>query len=590
MPALRVPARLWYEAQRSLPPPEPPTARQSIEARSRQRLRAAACLAAAWPAACGGGAPSQAPPTSQAPPWFENVAAEAGVDFRHHNADVTRWHFPEIMGAGVALFDADDDGDLDLYLVQSGDLVAGPAQAPANRLYRNRGDGTFEDVTETSGAGDRGYGMGCAVGDADGDGDLDLYVTNFGPNVLLENQGDGTFRDVTARSGTGDARWSTSASFFDADGDGDLDLFVANYVDWALEREQPCFSWKDERDYCHPNSYKAPARDTLYRNDGGGHFHDATVEMGLARAVGNGLGVACADFDGDGRTDVYVANDMTANHLWMNSPEGFHDRALLAGCALSGSGFVEAGMGVAALDLESDGDVDLFMSHLRAQSNTFYLNSGQGLFDDATARVGLAGPSVPYTGFGLGFADFDQDADLDLYIANGRVVRAGEPFDPKRPYVEPDLLFEQTEAGRFEIVKPQGGTAEELLARGRGAAFGDLDGDGDVDVVVANNAGPAYVLRNVAPKRGGWIQLDLRLPSGAPAVGATVAIWTGERVQRRLVQPGSSYCSSSDPRAHFGLGEATRVERVLVRWPDGTTTERGPLEAGHTYRIDQKRP
>ena len=518
-------------------------------------------------------------------PWFHEDAAAAGLDFEHVFGAERRFDFPEIMGGGVGLFDADGDGDLDVYFVQSGDLRVDPAQRPGNQLYRNLGDGRFEDATAGSGADDRGYGMGCAAADFDRDGDLDLYVTNVGANTLLANRGDGTFEDVTARAGVGHPGWGTSTVFLDYDGDGWLDLFVANYIDWSLERELECR--EDGRDYCHPVAYAAPAVDTLYRNRGDGTFEDVTAAAGLAETPGNGLGVVCGDFDGDGREDIYVANDMNPNRLWMQTAGGrFEDRALTLGCALSGSGSAEAGMGVQAFDLEDDGDLDLFMTHLRHQSNTCYVNlDGRGNFADRTLMLGLASSSIAFTGFGLGFADFDHDTRLDLFVANGSVM-VEPPFeDPADPYAQANLLLRGEANGRFAELLPRGGTLPTLVATSRGAAFGDLDGDGDVDVVVSNVGGPCHLLRNAVGARGHWIELRLIGEHGVDDLGAMVRLRSGERTIWRRLDGGYSYCSSNAPRVHVGLGDRTQVDEVLVRWRDGTESTWTELASDRRHEL-----
>ncbi|MCI0485074.1 MAG: VCBS repeat-containing protein [Blastocatellia bacterium] len=351
--------------------------------------------------------------------WFEEVALASGVDFEHIRARKVRYWFPEIMSGGGAWLDYDGDGALDLYLVQGGELDAtGPSRA-GNRLFRNKRDGTFQDVTESAGVGDKSYGMGCAVGDYDSDGDEDIYVTNVGPNVLYRNEGNGTFIDVSAQSRVDHSGWGTSAAFVDYDNDGRLDLFVVNYVEWSPDREIECFGGGNERDYCHPANYKAPAVDVLYHNNGNGTFTDVTVSSGISKARGNGLGVTCGDFNGDGLVDIYVANDGDPNHLWINNGDGtFTDRALITGSAVNRHGMAEAGMGVVAADIENDGDLDLFLTHLRNETNTLYLNQGE-LFEDATVTSGLSVPSISYTGFGTGVADFDHDGRQDIYTARG---------------------------------------------------------------------------------------------------------------------------------------------------------------------------
>jgi len=536
--------------------------------------------------ACGGSGTELLPATveggtSAGPAWFREVHAEAGVDFVHVSdaaGDVHR--FPEIMGGGVALVDVEGDGDLDVYLVQSGELDSPGPDAPANALYANDGACRFVDVSAGSGADDRGYGMGVATGDVDRDGFLDLYVTNLGANALLRNRGDGRFEDVTAAAGVGSRAWSTSAAFADLDADGDHDLFVCNYVDWSPEGEIPCYTAAGRPDYCSPNSYDAPRADLLYRNAGDGTFTDVTARAGIAARRGNGLGVVVADFDDDGRPDVFVANDQMQNHLWRNVGDGtFTDVAVETGCAVDVHGSPKAGMGTLAEDVDDDGDLDLFVVNLRAQADSFFRNVG-GYFRDDTAAVGLGSASRPFTRFGVAWIDFDQDGWLDLYEANGRVVIVSERKPRSEdPYAEPNLLFAGGPGPKLRLVAPEGGVAEPLVHTSRGAAFGDLDGDGAVDAVVVNRDAWAYVLRNVVPDRGHWIRFRVLDERGAEALGAELRIELGERTLRRVVRTAYGYCSANDPRVHVGLGERATVERVRVRWPDGREEAFGPFEA-----------
>ena len=532
------------------------------------------------------GAPRKSKPASVQAPWFEEVAVNVGIDFVLQSGHNKRHFFPEITLGGVALCDFDGDGFLDLYLTQGSPLEPGASERPTNRLYRNRGDGTFEDVTDASGTGDAGYGMGCACGDYDNDGDVDLYVANVGANALYRNDGGLKFTNVTDSAGVGDSSWGTSAAFVDYDGDDNLDLMIVNYISWSRERELNCVSGGGMPDYCNPNNYNAPARDTLYRNNGDGTFTDVSVEAGLGKAFGNGLGVACGDFNNDGRMDMYVANDGMRNQLWINQGGGrFSEQALMSGCAVNIHGSPEAGMGVVGLDIENDGDLDLFMSHLRNETNTFYLNTG-GLFEDTTATMGLAASSLVYTGFGLGFADFDHDGLRDLYVANGRVMLHYPRLNPNDPYAQPNLLMRGVALTRFEEVNPQGGTAKLLVHTSRAAAFGDLENDGDIDIVVANRDAAPYVLRNVVGHRGRWIMFRIVNRHGSDALGAMVRIDVGGTSHWRTVQPHYGYCSSSDPRVHCGLGQVDKVDAVLVRWPSGTEETFGPFPAGkiHTLR------
>jgi len=562
--------------------------RGCLAARAFVPLLVLACLAVA--PGCGGSKDGGAPAAAGGDPWFEEVGEAMGIDFVHHSGHRERFYMPEIMVGGVAVLDYDGDGDLDIYFIQSGDFNEGATDLPGNELWRNNGDGSFTNVTAEAGVGDRGYGSGVGCGDYDGDGDIDIYVTNVGPNVLYRNDGNGTFTDVTAEAGVGDPGWGTSCAFTDFDSDGDLDLYVMNYVVWSREREITCNTFwnKEQEDYCSPNSYEAPARDTLYRNEGNGKFTDVTLEAGLGEAFGNGLGVSCADFDGDDDIDLYAANDQVPNQIWINQGNGrFRDEALLRGCALDMEGKPEASMGIAAIDADLDGDLDLFMAHLAGETNTFYLNT-DGYFEDTTARFGLAGPSLEFTGFGLGFHDFDHNGVLDLFIANGRVMARRDVYDPDDIYAEPNQLYRGNGDGTYQEIPPRGGTAKPLIETSRAAAFGDLDGDGDTDIVILNKDARAHVLRNRVGGRGNWIRFRVRNARGTDAISATVWIEAGGERQTRLVDPCYSYCASNDPRIHFGLGKTTRVDSVKVRWPHGGGEETfGPFEAGREYEIRQ---
>ncbi|MHB8522931.1 MAG: CRTAC1 family protein [Limisphaerales bacterium] len=519
-------------------------------------------------------------------PWFEEVAAKARVDFHHTSGHTHRFYMPEMETGGVGLLDYDGDGLLDILCVQGGSLDPAITNQPGCKLYHNLGNWRFEDVTERAGVGGHGeYGMGCACADFDGDGRIDIYETTLGHNILYHNNGDGTFTDVTAKAGVANGSWSTSAAFFDRDGDGRLDLVVVNYLNWSIATELDCFSRGGLPDYCSPLNYKAPAMDTLYHNRGDGTFEDVTRAAGLDKAYGNGLGVVCADFNHDGRPDIFVANDAMPNQLWINQGNGrFVDEAMIRGCAVNALGMTEAGMGVAAVDLWQRGWLDLFVTHLVNEGNRLWANTN-GYFVDTVMPKGPGAPSLPYTGFGLAFADFDNDGVLDLYVANGKVKLGETRFDPNDPYAEPNNLLRGLGNGQFEEVLPHGGTTPPLIATSRGLAVGDLDNDGALDVVVINRDGPVHVLRNLAGRRGHWIMFRVLNRKGVDAIGASVRIEAGDKVQWRRVAPNEGYCSSSDPRVHFGLGAAAQVERATVLWPDGAQESFGPLAAGRLHEL-----
>ncbi len=541
-------------------------------ARAALACAALACVSQGCRSATSGGAPAGADRA-----WFEEVAARAGIDFVHSSGHQTRHLLPEIMGGGAALFDLDNDGYLDLYLVQSGSL-ADPSAGSGSRVYRNRGNGTFEDVTEASGGGVRVYGMGVAAGDFDNDGFTDLYVTGFGRNVLLRNDGHGHLIDVTAKAGVASAGWSTSAAFVDYDGDGWLDLFVAHYIGWRPSAEVECFSLTGVPDYCSPASYDLPSAATLYHNNHDGTFTDVSSAAGILAAVGNGLGVVAGDFDNDGRIDIFVANDRTPNHLWLNQGGGrFREAALSAGCALDQDGIAKSGMGVDAVDVDDDGDLDLLVVNLDGESDSFYRNRG-GSFTDDTASAGLRTASRPFTRFGAAFADFDNDGYLDLFEADGRVGLQSERYGAD-PYAEPSLLFRGFSGPRFEEVRPRGGTASALVATSRAAAFGDVDNDGGVDVVVVNRDGRPFLLHNIVKQRGHWAMFRVVDEHGRDAYGAQVTMKIGARTIRRDVRAAYSYLASNDPRVHVGLGQETIAREVTVRWVDGTRQSFGDIPA-----------
>ena len=493
--------------------------------------------------------------------WFSDEAEVRGIEYQHVSGFDGNYRIPEITGSGAALADLDGDGDLDIYIVQSGSLVR--SSATTDQVYVNRGDGYY-DLGEPPPDGD-GYGMGVTAGDYDNDGDVDLYVTNIGRNVLLQNDGKGSFQNVASVAGVADPGWGTSAAFFDFDADGDLDLYVTNYIQWRIDTELECYM-AGVRTYCPPQNYKAPAPDQLYRNNGDGTFTNRSRQAGLPLSFGNGFGVVGADYNQDGLTDIFVANDMMVNQLWLN--EGnleFSESAMDWGCGVDESGTAKAGMGVAAADIDDDSDVDILVVNLEGQSDSLFRNAGSW-FDDATGKVGLNVVSRRFTRFGVVFADFDNDGWLDLYQANGAVSHI--PGQTGDPFAEPNVLYRNIE-GRFELVTPEGGTAEPQVHTSRGLAVGDVDNDGGLDLLVVNRDAAPYLLMNRLDSRGNWIRFRVITSDGRDAHAATVSIDFDGKRKYRDVQPAASYLSSNDPRVHFGVGDAKHVTNVRVLWPSG---------------------
>lgn len=516
-------------------------------------------------------------------PWFEEVAKANGLDFTWQSGHNEDFLLPEIIGGGVAVFDMEGDGDLDVYFVQGGNLREGGTQSIGNALFQNDGHGKFQNVTADSGASDTGYGMGVATGDYDQDGDTDLYVSNLGPNVLLNNDGTGHFTDVTAQAQVGHPGWGTGATFFDADNDGDLDLFQANYLNWTVESERVCFNAAGAVDFCLPAEYNAPAIDTLYLNLGDGTFADVTSAAGIHVKPGTGLGVVAADINRDGLIDLAVANDGLPDRLWMNMGNAhFKDVAMQLGTALDEEGKAKAGMGIDIKDIDADGDLDLLIGNLGGESDSLFFNEGD-YFIDATGKTGLRPLTRPYTRFGLGLFDFNNDGLLDLYEANGTVTATPDSLTDD-VYAEPNMLL-AGDGKRFKPVMPIGGTAEPIRATSRGAAFGDLDNDGGIDVIVVNRDAPVSLLHNQVAKRGNWIDLIIIDHNGAPALGAQVLASSGLGQQLISVRTDGSYLAANTPITHLGLGEETVLREVQIRWQDGSQATFGPLKANQVHRF-----
>ena len=512
--------------------------------------------------------------------WFQEESQERGINFALVTDMGEESWAPEIIVGGGAALDFDDDGRLDLYLLQS-------SGEGGNRLYRNLGDAGFEDVTAAAGVGHEGYGSGVATGDYDRDGDLDIFVTNLGPDVLYRNDGDGSFTDVTIETGLGDQGWGSSAVFFDLDGDGDLDLFVTRYLDWSPEREKACRNPRGLPEYCHPESFAAPTADLLYRNDGEAGFIDISAESGVGAISGNGLGVAASDFDGDGWLDLFVANDKNPDRLWRNLGNGrFEEAGLRMGCDRDLTGIAKAGMGVAVEDVDEDGDLDLIVCNVNGESDSFYLNEN-GRFLDSTNRAGLSAPSRRYTRFGLGLVDFDNDGRLDYYAANGAVSADLDAAEGDDPYAESDLVMRgrTDRLGFTETIMP-GGVTDLKPRTSRGAIFGDFDNDGGMDVGVVNRDASFHLLRNVVNGRGSWMLVDVRNDDGAAALGAMVRFDLGDRTLTRVVRTDASYMTARDPRVHAGLGELGVLPGLEVEWPDGRTLRLESVEVDQVIRVD----
>lgn len=513
--------------------------------------------------------------------WFRDATEDVGLDFVHDAGPTGGYFMPQIMGSGAALFDANDDGLLDIYLLQN----AGPGGAK-NQFFQQLPDGRFHNATERSGLGIDGHNMGAAAGDVNNDGRTDVLVTQYGALKLFINQGDGRFREVAGESGLDCPSWGTSAAFFDFDRDGWLDLVVVCYVDY--DRAHPCGPSSGQRDYCHPSEFRGAAA-RLYRNLGAAagaapgavRFQDITALSGLAKVPGPGLGVVCFDADGDGWPDIFVANDSQANRLWINRRDGtFVEEAVPRGAALNGMGQAQANMGIAVADVDRDGLLDLFVTHLTEESHTLWKQGPRGLFRDHTAAAGLATPRWRGTGFGAFSGDFDHDGWVDLAVVNGRVARSAAHQASSSfwdAYVERNQIFANDGAGRFRDLSLHNEAFCATPRISRGLAAGMLrPQDGALSLLVTTIAGPARLYKNIVPERGHWLTVRPLVPySGNPktyrdALGALVTVRAGDRTLIRLAGPAQSYLCSCDPRAHFGLGSAVHVDAVEVDWPDGT--------------------
>jgi hypothetical protein len=511
---------------------------------------------------------------------FAAVEGSAGIDLVMTSGGMPSREILEVNGGGVALLDYDRDGDLDVFLA-NGATLDSPERGPGSRLYRNRGDGTFEDVTDRVGLTLARWAMGVAVGDYDGDGWDDLYVTCYGPNALLRNESDGAggrrFVDLADSAGVADVRWSASAAFADLDGDADLDLYVVNYLEFdaAHPPERAGNAFKGVPVMAGPRGLDAQP-DALYENLGGGRFRDVTAAAGILapRGPGYGLGVRVLDFDRDGRLDIFVGNDSTEDHLFRNRGNlVFEESAVVAGVAANGAGTTQATMGIATADVDANGYPDLFVAVFSDDTNTLHLNLGDGFFDDRSAQFGLAASSRPHLGWGCGFYDFDLDGDEDLFVAGGHVYPELDAPQVGASWALRPLVFERT--GRRFAPASCDATWCETRYHGRATAFGDLDGDRDVDVLMTTLNGPVQVLRNEAPAEGS-LAVQLRGPSSNPhSTGSLVELETPAGTQRRWITGGGSYQSVDATDAYFGVPAPTNPATLSlrVRWPDGRTTQ-----------------
>jgi hypothetical protein len=517
-----------------------------------------------------------------------DVTAESGITFQHHHGGSGQSYIVEGVASGLALFDYDGDGLIDIYFLNGAPLRGTTLEVrPQNTLYRNQGNWKFTDVTDEAGVGDVGYGLGVVAGDYDNDGDQDVYVNNFGPNVLYRNNGDRTFTDVTHQAGVGNGdKVGAGATFFDMEGDGDLDLYVANYVDFNFDNHVPIVV-EGHRFKAGPQFYK-PVPDTLYRNNGNGTFSDVSGPAGIAAVAGPSMATLSSDFDDDGDADVFVCNDGTPNFLFVNDGRGvFTEQALLAGVACDFYGKENSSMGVDCGDFNDDGLLDLFVTDYQSEMPVLYRSLGRGLFEDATSAAQISNALFAHVHWGTGFVDFDNDRDLDLFVACGHFDRI-ELLDDRTALKVPNFLLMNTGSGKFVDVSKLCGDGLDVVESSRGAAFDDLDNDGDVDVVILNSQSHPTILRNDSSTNQHWLQIQLvgELCS-RDAVGARVRVVTADRVQTAAVLHGRGYQSHFGTRIHFGLGAETHIDRVEVTWPGGRNEIFDGLQADHIATLKQ---
>jgi hypothetical protein len=534
---------------------------------------------------------------------FTEIARDAGIDFVHFSGMTPEKHFPTANGSGVAMFDYDGDGLLDLYFATATLLPLGTAEKGPNRLYKNLGGGQFQDVTESSGLGFRGFCHGVVVGDVDNDGDPDVFLCNYGPNRLYVNNGDGTFTDVSSRAGLDRPGWSSGGAFLDYDNDGDLDLYVANYGEWTYP-DDDVFCGEVNRKirlYCSPRNIRT-VKHFFYRNNGDGTFTDVYDQVIITidpetsrpkpRSDGHGFGVVAADLDGDGRIDLYVANDMNPNFVFLNNGDGtFRDVTDSSGAAYDERGQAQSGMGVDAEDVDGDGRPELFVTNFANEYNTLYQNLGDGMFMDVTPFSGMAADTRPWVGWGTALADFDNDGWPDNFVTNGHVDDNRKLLGEPTEYAEPALLFLNLRGKRFRLATRGVGPYFDGAHVGRGSAFGDIDNDGDIDIVVNHKDGPPALLRNDTRNDNHWVRLELRgTRSNRDAVGARVELVAGGRTIYRQRKGGVSMLSANDPRLTVGVGAARTVDALTVRWPSGAVSKLTGLDVDRAYTIVEPGP
>jgi hypothetical protein len=526
------------------------------------------------------------------PVTFSNIATQAGINFKHDNGASPLKYMPETMGAGGLVFDYDNDGWTDIFLVNGGSYTDPKAAAAArHRLYRNNGNGKFTDSTATSGIVVSSFGMGACSADYDNDGWVDLYVTGVGSNRLYRNNSGKGFQDVSDKAGAGGTGlWSSSCAFADIENDGDVDLFVTNYVDFTVNNNKFCSAGTGIRTYCHPNVYNS-LPDILYRNNGDGTFSDVSKESGIYRTDGNGLGVVFGDYDDDGWTDIYLANDSVPNFLFRNKGKGvFEEVGFWAGVAVGAEGRPLAGMGTDMADMNGDGLLDLFVTNLDKETHSLYRNSGKGLFANVTFESGVGQATLPFVGFGTAFFDYDNDSDLDLAIANGDIIDNVSLFRDSTTHEQLNLLMQNDGTGRFRDVGPASGAGFALKKVSRTLAVGDLDNDGDLDILIGNNGQTADLLRNDGGNRNNALLIrTVGSKSNRDGIGARLKLTVGGKVLMRHVKAGSSYQGQNDLRVHFGLANAQQADRLEILWPSGSVDTLEAVKANQIVTVTEGR-